>query len=90
MTLKRTPAPPEVVVIDNHDYFSTESTFPAKSDPQELWDFLKECSTTGPLTVHFSQGTPNEIRLSEKTKLTDDQANEIRKLLGFDYEVEVD
>lgn len=88
MTLKRTPAPPEVVVIDNRDYFFTESTLPPKSDPREIWEFLKENTTTGQLLVDFSQGSVNSIRLKEQTKLDDAQANEIRKTLGFDYEVE--
>lgn len=90
MRIKRTPAPPEVVVIDNRDYFYTESTFPPRCDPKELWDLLKESTTTGELIIDFAQGGVNNIRLRERTKLDETQANEVRKVCGFDYEVEVD
>lgn len=90
-SIKRTIAPPpRVVIADNSDYFYTESIFPARCTASELWDFLKENTTTGELYVQWSQGGINEIRLREKTRLPSDKANEIRKIMEFDYEVEVD
>lgn len=89
MMLKRTPPPPEVVVMDNRDYFFTESTFPPKADPREIWELFKDSKTTGQLLVDFSQGAVNNVRLKEQTKLDDAQANEVRRVCGFDYEVEV-
>ena len=77
-----------VVCLDNRDSFVTESFFSPKVEPNELVDFLKEEGTTGQLFVDLTQGAIQSIRLTEKKKLEDTEADTVREFLGLDPEEE--
>lgn len=74
----------EDAMISNHDYFVTETTIdPKKVSPDKVVSYMKKQRTTGPITVHLSQGGMQSIVVTERKKLTEAQSEEIRRLLGM-------
>lgn len=67
----------------NVDYFVTESTIRKNTDPSKLTDFLKARKRTAHVCTRIMQGGTASIIVTEKTKITQKQSDEIRKILGM-------
>lgn len=67
------------------DYFVTETTIDPHVPLEVVNAFLKERKTTGKVTteLNMSQGGSQSIKVTERTKLTDAQADQIREILGM-------
>jgi hypothetical protein len=71
------------VMLRNNDYFVTETTIDPKLSPEKVVSYMKKQRTTGPITVHLSQGGIQTIVVTERKKLTEAQSEEIRRILGM-------
>jgi hypothetical protein len=71
------------MIKTNIDSLVTDTTLDPRISPETIVDALRRRKTTGQLVFHLSQGGIQKILLTEKTKANDDQAEIIRKVLGF-------
>ena len=62
------------------DYLLTE--FSVEASVSELDDVLKSIKTSGKTVILYNNGSIQGINVEQKTKLTEDQSNEIRKMIG--------
>lgn len=67
------------------DFFVTETVFDSKVPLETITEFLKRRRTTGKIVTeqNMSQGGGQAVRVVEKTKLTDEQAEQIRLILDM-------
>jgi hypothetical protein len=67
------------------DFFVTETVFDSKVPLETITEFLKRRRTTGKITTEqsLSQGGSQSVRVVERTKLTDLQAEKIRLILDM-------
>jgi hypothetical protein len=67
------------------DYFVTETVFNSGTTLSTVEEFLKNRRTTGKITTerNMSQGGSQTVKVVERTKLTDEQAERIREILGW-------
>ena len=74
----------EDLVKTNVDSLLTETTLDPKIAVDTIVTTLRNRKTTGQLVFHLSQGGIQKVALTEKTKASDTQAEQIRELLGMD------
>jgi hypothetical protein len=79
------------MILNTKDYFVSENTINPRATPDEVAAFLRKNKTTGRVTFEMipNDGGIRGIQVIERTKCTDTEANEIRRVLGMDYEMEV-
>jgi hypothetical protein len=65
------------------DYFMTEVSADLPADVGELNDELLAIGTTGKMVVQYNHGSVQGINVEQRTKIPDNVADEIRKLLGI-------
>lgn len=82
------PISDEDMIVATHDYFVTENVLNPKATPAEIDAFVKECKTTGVVTYGINQGGVRSVVVIERTAMDEDDANEVRRILGMDYEIE--
>lgn len=68
-----------------HEYFVTETVFSSSIPLVKIEEFLKARKTTGKIVTeqNMSQGGSQTVKVTERTKLTDVQAEQIREILGM-------
>jgi len=68
-----------------NDFFVTETVFNSGIQLATVETFLRERKTTGKIMTEFnmSQGGNQTVKVIERTKLTNAQAEQIREILGF-------
>lgn len=71
------------LIEQNHDYLVTETTIKKNISADKIIELLKARKTTGELCFDFSNGGIRKIRLSEQTKTSEQQRDEIRDILGM-------
>jgi hypothetical protein len=64
------------------DYLRTEASLEAGTDIAQLHDILKATKTNGKMVVLYNEGYIQGINIEQNSKLTDKQADEVRKLVG--------
>lgn len=69
------------LVEKNYDYLVTETTISKTISADKIVALLKARRTTGELCFDFRDGGIRKIRLSEQTKASESERDEIRKIL---------
>jgi hypothetical protein len=65
------------------DYFLTEVSIDLPSDPAEIDSVVRAIKTTGKMVTVYYDGHIQGINVEQKTKLTEHQSAEIRRILGL-------
>lgn len=81
------PIDEDDMILSTTDYFVTENRLNPKATMPEIAAFLRQHKTTGQVTLN--EGGVRGVVVIERTKANQAEANEIRRVLGMDYEVEV-
>ncbi len=70
---------------DLQDYIVTETIFNSGSTVSDVEAFLKKRRTTGKIIVerNMSQGGSQTIKVIERTRLKDGEAEKVREVLGW-------
>ena len=63
------------------DYYLTEVSVELPADIQQTDELLQATRTTGKMVVQYNQGSVQGVNLEQRTKISDAQAEEIRKIL---------
>jgi hypothetical protein len=63
------------------DYYQTEVSVELPADIQQVNELLQATGTTGKMVVQYNQGSVQGVNLEQRTKITEAQAEEIRKIL---------
>jgi hypothetical protein len=63
------------------DYYQTEVSVELPTDIQQVNELLQATRTTGKMVVQYNQGSVQGVNLEQRTKISDAQAAEIRKIL---------
>jgi len=63
------------------DYYLTEVSVELPADIQQSDELLQATRTTGKMVVQYNQGSVQGVNLEQRTKISDAQAEEIRKIL---------
>jgi hypothetical protein len=63
------------------DYYQTEVSVELPADIQQVNELLQATKTTGKMVVQYNQGSVQGVNLEQRTKISDAQAEEIRKIL---------
>jgi hypothetical protein len=84
------PIPEEDMILSTTDYFVTENRLNPKATLVEIEAFVRQFKTKGHITYTLNGGGLRGAIVVERRKATDAEANEIRRILGMDYEVEVE
>jgi|FreactcultureFD7_1027221.scaffolds.fasta_scaffold81761_2 hypothetical protein len=66
------------------DYYLTEVSVELPADIQQTDELLQATRTTGKMVVQYNQGSVQGVNLEQRTKISDAQAEEIRKILDVD------
>lgn len=68
------------------DYFVTETVFDANVSLETITNFLRKRRTTGKIITeqNMSQGGSQTVKVVERTKLSDEQAEKIRLILDME------
>jgi len=68
------------------DYIVTETIFNSGSTVSDIEAFLKKRKTTGKIIVerNMSQGGSQTIKVIERTRLKDGEAEKVREVLGWE------
>jgi len=74
----------EQKIVSVKDYIVTETVIEPKTPVADVAAFLKERKTTGKVQFDISQGGNQRFLLTERTKLTEPQAAQLRAILGWD------
>ena len=82
------PVDNDDMILTQTEYFVTESKLNPKATPEEISAFTKKLGTTGVVTHTVSQGGVKGIVVTERTHLSDDQANTIREMLDMETDDE--
>ena len=71
---------------DLQDYIVTETIFNSGSTVSDIEAFLKKRKTTGKIIVerNMSQGGSQSIKVIERTRLKDGEAEKVRSVLGWE------
>jgi hypothetical protein len=83
------PVRDDEMIIKTVDYFVTESTFNPKATSSEIQEFMEKCATTGTTVFSTNNGGFRGAILTEKLRLNDKQAREVRRTIGMRCEAEV-
>ncbi len=81
------PVTEDEMIVATKDYLMTENTLNPKATPAEVDAFLRSCKTTGRVTFTKNNGGTRNIVVVEQTAISDEESNEVRRVLGMDYEV---
>jgi hypothetical protein len=73
-------------IISIKDYVVTETVIEPKTPLADVAAFLKGRKTTGKVQLDLSQGGNQRFLVTERTKLTDAQAAQLRAILGWTSE----
>lgn len=84
------PIPEEDMILSTTDYFVTENRLNPKATADEIAAFVRHFRTTGQVTYTTNEGGVRGVIVVERRKATETEANEIRRILGMDYEIEVE
>lgn len=84
------PVHEDDMIVSTKDYFVTENTLNPKATFAEVQEFIRKCKTSGNVTVTANGGGLRSVVVVEKSLMDDEQSNEVRRLMGMDYEVEVE
>jgi hypothetical protein len=63
------------------DYYQTEVSVELPADIQQVNELLQATKTTGKMVVQYNQGSVQGVNLEQRTKISDAQAEKIRKIL---------
>ena len=63
------------------DYYQTEVSVELPTDIQQVNELLQATKTTGKMVVQYNQGSVQGVNLEQRTKISDAQAEKIRKIL---------
>jgi len=72
------------IIVSNVDYLVTETTVKKTVSPKELADMLKDKKSTASISMRLLQGGMASITVTEKTRLTEKQRDQIRSILGME------
>ena len=69
-----------------NDYIVTETIFNSGSTIADIEAFLKKRKTTGKIMVerNMSQGGSQTVKVIERTRLKDGEAEKVREVLGWE------
>lgn len=84
------PVSEEDMIVGTTDYFVTENKLNPSASFAEIQAFVKGYKTSGNIIITASEGGLRSVIVVEKTVMTDDQSNDVRRVMGMDYEVESD
>lgn len=84
------PVHEDDMIVSTKDYFVTENTLNPKATFAEVQEFIRKCKTSGSVTVTANGGGLRSVVVVEKSLMDDDQSNEVRRVMGMEYEVEVE
>ena len=87
-TEPREPIADEDMLVSSRDYFVTETKLNPQATVLEVAEFMSRSKTTGQVILTMSEGRTMVAMVSERTKIEEGDANEVRRVLGMDYEVE--
>jgi hypothetical protein len=73
-------------IVSVKDYIVTETVIEPKTPVADVAEFLKSRKTTGKVQFDLSQGGNQRFLLTERTKLTEPQAAQLRAILGWTKE----
>jgi hypothetical protein len=69
------------------DYYLTEVSIELPADIRQTDELLQATKTTGKMVVQYNQGSVQGVNLEQRTKISDAQAEEIRKILNVGEKV---
>lgn len=81
--------PEEEMIVETRDYLVSEHIFNPRATVEQIADFIKSEKSTANLRVTYNQGGKRRAVAEERTELSDKESNEVRRVVGMDYEVEV-
>lgn len=84
------PITEDEMILSTTEYFVTENKLNPKATPSEVAAFVKEYKTTGQVMYTTNEGGVQGVIVTERKKLDDEEANEVRKVLGMSHEIESD
>jgi hypothetical protein len=86
------PIDDDDMILKTADYLVTENTLNEEASADEMVDWIKRMKVTGDLVLTFTttQGGLRKVVLVERTKVAAAESNEVRRVMGMDYEVEVE
>jgi hypothetical protein len=82
------PIPEDEMIVETVDYFVSEHVLNPKASSQEIASFMKKRKLTGIITTNTNQGGVMKVAVVERSKLNDDEGNNVRRVLEMDYLVE--
>ena len=72
---------PEEVIVRNSNLFTTHSTFKSDISLDKLKTYLKTRKATGEIRVLLNQGGIQQVLVTEHTKLSSSEREEVRRIL---------
>jgi hypothetical protein len=75
---------PEEVILRNADLFITHSTFKSDISLDKLKTYLRARKATGEIRVLLNQGGIQQVLVTEHTKLTPAERDEVRRILEME------
>jgi hypothetical protein len=75
--------PDDQILETNSDFLVTQSTIKRNTAPDTILRMLRSRKATGELCFDLIEGGVRRIRLSERTKASEAERDEIRKILGM-------
>ena len=69
------------------DFFVTECSIETPTDLNQLDEILRALKSTGKSVVTYNQGGVQGISVEQKTKISEAQAEEIRRILNIDEKI---
>lgn len=82
------PVSEDEMIVSTTDYFLTENVLNPQATAAEVAAFVRKCKTTGQINYTTNQGGTRSVVVVERQKLSENDANDVRRVLGMDYEVE--
>lgn len=71
------------MILNNHDFLVTDTAIDSGTPWEELRAYFKKNRTTGTVVFLLNEGGTQRITLSEKSKATERQRVEIRKIFNM-------
>lgn len=84
------PVPDDEMIVETREFFVSEHIFNRRATAAEVEAFLKSDKRTVNLSMTYNQGGKRATVAVEKTRLSEEEANDVRRVIGMDYEVEED
>lgn len=84
------PIDEDDMIVSTADYLVSENKLNPEASFAEVEAFIRKSKTSGNMVVTTNAGGLRSVVVVEKTRMNDDQSNEVRRIMEMDHEVEVE